>query len=380
MNGLRMAERQFNIAMLHWSAIPLNIDQPGGVVQVELSGAQEFSRLGHQVKIFGLQVQGHNPHTYALRTWSTMPKIWQLRFGLLEYGLRTVQADILHGINMPVVARWFPHRALVHYLNHPDDVPLTRYELHRNNYVKAHYAFCSRYIAAEFQRLYPEIPESHCHIVYNGVDTALFSPPASPPIEGNNCAALLFLAAWAPQKGIYTLLEIIRHLDALRPQRDFRWIIAGSTKFWEASPDEARAIDDAVQAVANEIPNVEIIGAVPSYELPAVFSKADLYIAPATWPDPFPLTILDSLACGTPVLATGVGGIPEAIDNGQNGYLFDQPDSRRFAACINDLLDHRNLIAELRTGARRKAESFSNQAHIQRILEVYNQVVANHHS
>ena len=85
---------------------------------------------------------------------------------------------------------------------------------------------------------------------------------------------------------------------------------------------------------------------VPYQKDPAVVARfyrsADIYIHAART-DTFPNTILESLACGTPVVATAVGGVPEQVDEGQTGFLTPPGDSEAMAARISQLLENDNL-------------------------------------
>lgn len=73
-----------------------------------------------------------------------------------------------------------------------------------------------------------------------------------------------------------------------------------------------------------------------------------------------PLIVMEALASGLPVVASRLGGIPEMIKAGQNGYLCTPEDAAEFAACIRALAEDRQLVARLKVGARASAESHLN--------------------
>ena len=71
-----------------------------------------------------------------------------------------------------------------------------------------------------------------------------------------------------------------------------------------------------------------------------------------------PLIVMEALASGLPVVASRLGGIPEMIEDGQNGYLCTPADAAEFAARIRALAEDRQLVARLKAGARAFAEAY----------------------
>jgi glycosyltransferase involved in cell wall biosynthesis len=68
--------------------------------------------------------------------------------------------------------------------------------------------------------------------------------------------------------------------------------------------------------------------------------------------------VMEALASGLPVVASRLGGIPEMIEDGQNGYLCTPADAAEFAARIRSLAEDRHLVARLKVGARAFAEAY----------------------
>jgi glycosyltransferase involved in cell wall biosynthesis len=84
-----------------------------------------------------------------------------------------------------------------------------------------------------------------------------------------------------------------------------------------------------------------------------------------------PNVLLESLACGTPVVATSVGGIPEVVADGQVGRLVHSRDPREMAACIEEVLETPWDRQQLRDYV---AERFSFEVVTRKLLEVYGSV------
>jgi L-malate glycosyltransferase len=83
---------------------------------------------------------------------------------------------------------------------------------------------------------------------------------------------------------------------------------------------------------------------------------ADLFLLPSS-EESFGLAALEAMSCGTPVIASNIGGLPEVIDHGSDGFLFPVGDVDAMAAAAVGLLQDKQKMAQMRAAAREKAES-----------------------
>ncbi len=105
------------------------------------------------------------------------------------------------------------------------------------------------------------------------------------------------------------------------------------------------------------------------------YAAADIFILPSL-EDNFPNTVLEAMSCGTPVLANSTGGIPELIDDGENGYLLPVGNYEALSERILQLLKNPRLIEKLGLAGRRKiVKNFTQEMQASRYLELYNQLV-----
>jgi glycosyltransferase involved in cell wall biosynthesis len=81
-------------------------------------------------------------------------------------------------------------------------------------------------------------------------------------------------------------------------------------------------------------PAVQLLGNVPFVDMRALFSAADLTLAPSVWPENSPVVIYENFQMGTPVVGSAIGGIPELIDEGRTGYLFAPGSAGELAAKV----------------------------------------------
>lgn len=107
----------------------------------------------------------------------------------------------------------------------------------------------------------------------------------------------------------------------------------------------------------------------------ALFSAADLYIT-TSQEDNLPTTVMESLACGVPSLGYQIGGIPELIDNGVNGFVYPKGEWKQMAEGVVKLIDNPLLLAEFSANARSKAEVHYDEAKVaKQYAELYHSII-----
>lgn len=106
------------------------------------------------------------------------------------------------------------------------------------------------------------------------------------------------------------------------------------------------------------------------------YQAADVYVHAAK-SDTFPNTILEALACGLPVVATAVGGIPEQVDEHRSGFLVPAGDADAMASLVRKLLENERLCMSMGdTGSRIAAQTFTAERQAQAYLDWYAQILA----
>jgi len=146
-----------------------------------------------------------------------------------------------------------------------------------------------------------------------------------------------------PSKGVHLILEAVCRLPAASRQR-LRLLIYGDV---DKSPDYGREL----RALAVGLPNVEFKGTYLHEDSAAVYAGFDVLVVPSLWYD-FPLVIHEAFATGTPVVATNLGGMAEAVAHEVNGLLFRKGDVEDLAAQFGRLVSEPDLVGHLRGGIR----------------------------
>jgi glycosyltransferase involved in cell wall biosynthesis len=183
---------------------------------------------------------------------------------------------------------------------------------------------CDRVVAiSEFIRdrvlATSRVPASRISIVTNVVDVDLFRPD---PREANR-SGILFVGRIAAEKGVAPLIEGMAAVARHSPQTTLS--IVGPDQDGTERGSYMRECKTLVSRLGLER-NVRFAGAVPNRELPALLRRSQILAVPSVWGEPLGVVVLEGLACGIPVVASRVGGIPELIEEGRTGLLVPPAD------------------------------------------------------
>jgi len=226
----------------------------------------------------------------------------------------------------------------------------------------------SNYLAGRLAEQFP-ISLEEIDVIDCGVDTDAFQPiqkadarlVADVPADAT---VVLFAGHLAESKGIGTLLAAHRRLVA--EGRSVLLLVAGDGPM---APDVAAASrDPGVKGL------VRAVGEVRHEEMAHWFASADVVCVPSHR-EGFGLVALEAMACGSPVVASDVGGLPEIIVDGVNGRLVPPADPDRLAAALGQTLseDDRDDVA---SEARRTALEHSISAQTGKLIRLYRSLAA----
>jgi glycosyltransferase involved in cell wall biosynthesis len=106
------------------------------------------------------------------------------------------------------------------------------------------------------------------------------------------------------------------------------------------------------------------------------FREIDALILPSLWQEPFGRVVLEANVHGIPVIGSSRGGIPEAIEDGVTGLLFEPDEPGALRAVIDRLLREPSLIGKLGENARRRARDYAVERVVEKYLDAYSRVLA----
>lgn len=116
-------------------------------------------------------------------------------------------------------------------------------------------------------------------------------------------------------------------------------------------------------------------GKVDNNKVPELYRNIDILIVPSIWPENSPVTIMESFATGTPVLGSCIGGIPELIKDGENGFLHNFDDPISLSENIRKIIINPELIRQLQVACLRKAEENNLFVCAEKIAGCYNRII-----
>lgn len=183
------------------------------------------------------------------------------------------------------------------------------------------------------------------NVIYPGIDTAHFNTKASKADKEIHMPpnTILTISRLVPAKGIDRVIEAFALVRA--KHKDANLFIGGGSADMAKSKEEQEMenqIDELIKKHKLE-KYVTKIGFVPhDTVLPAYYRKAALFVLGARY-EPFGLTTLEAMACGTPPLVTRVAGSREVIIDGLNGFIVDIHDRKSLAAVMIKLLEDKKL-------------------------------------
>ncbi len=365
-------------------------------VEVRCFGDQDLADGNLTAQGFGLNAEGY-----------TCPKPLKSVFGALQrcvdFNTADIKADVVH------CHTWYSHLGgILAKLNYGIPLVLTVHSLEplrpwKREQLGGGYDFTcwlertalemadaviavSEETKKDVNRLFNIAPE-RMHVIYNGIDLEEYRPVQTKGVLqrfGINpeIPYILFVGRIARQKGIIHLVNAIKHLAP-----DFQVVLCAGAPDTPEIAEEMKSAVAAAQEKRDGVIWVEEMVDIPTKV--ELYSNAAVFVCPSIY-EPFGIINLEAMACGTPVVASSVGGIKEVVVDGETGYQvpldqmqespFEPVDPERFsrelAARINDLMaDPARRKAFGEAGRRRVEEIFGWPAIARQTAKLYESLI-----
>lgn len=255
----------------------------------------------------------------------------------------------------------------------------------------------SQSMKADVHDLYG-VPHDRIRVIPNGIDVDEYQSSPNPELLRSHGVDpekpfVLFVGRITRQKGVLHLINAIRHL-----KRGTQVVLcAGAPDTREIGEEMTRKVEEARQDSAHPIVWIEKM--LPKKEIIAFYSHAAAFCCPSVY-EPFGIINLEAMACGAPVVASKVGGIPEVVVDGDTGFLvpfavkndtagpaaeFEPKEPARFsadlAASLNLLLDSPERRKAMAAKARKRVEDqFAWSQVAARTHQFYQELIKSHAS
>ena len=245
----------------------------------------------------------------------------------------------------------------------------------------------SQGMKADVQAAYPQVDPGRIEVIHNGVDPQAWRPVTSTDVLDEHGIDpsrpyAVFVGRITHQKGVVHLLDAARHL----PDGSQLVLCAGAPDTDEIAAEFRRRVAELRDT---DVAVVWIEQMLPREQLVQVLSHARVFVCPSVY-EPFGIVNLEAMACGLPVVASAVGGIPEVVVEGETGHLVELEPSgdaagtprdpegfaRALAGRITELLEDAPRAESMgRAGRVRVEERFSWAAIAEQTAALYRRLV-----
>lgn len=331
------------------------IHLPGGPTETALDGLfphlPEFSQalLEFQIET-GLTYQAVHSH-YWLSGWvgQQMATEWRAPHILTFHTLSLIKMQSRAG----------------------ESEPATRQQVERELMASAdHIVVFSPHERDAMVRLY-QADATRIGLIPCGVDLSLFRPLDQQEVREklglNGEKVLLYVGRIEPLKGLELLLHTAAQLQTFE---QIRVLVVGGGAGRDQEIDRLRELAKSL----NVDKVFDFIGRVDQQDLPLYYNAADVCVVPSFY-ESFGLAALESMACGTPVVATRAGGLSTIIQHGRTGYLKAWRCPEAFTSSVEMIISSRNLQHSMGLAARRRAEGLSWDNVAGQIAGVYDSLI-----
>ena len=216
---------------------------------------------------------------------------------------------------------------------------------------------------AGHQALADTLGEGRVTLVVNGVDTTRFTPG---PTRWHDPPRVLYVGLLTPRKGVLDLIEASRSLRSAGLEHEL-WLLGGV-------PDEGPEAAEPVLAAARG--HAVLLGTRPPEDMAEVYASADVFCLPSWW-EAMPLSVLEAMASGLPVVATDVGDVGRIVVHGETGLVVPSQSPEQLAAALRKVIEDPEAARRMGDAGRARAEgTYSSAATARAIDDLYEQVSA----
>jgi len=226
---------------------------------------------------------------------------------------------------------------------------------------------------ADVLATYPSVPPDRVRVIRNGIDAGEYQPDPKTDVLSRygidpGLPSVVFIGRVTRQKGVPVLLRAAQQL-VLGAQLV---ICAGQADTLELEA-EVSGLASHLQATRSGV--IWVSGMLAKHEVIQILTHATVFACPSLY-EPLGIVNLEAMGCGTAVVASRVGGIPEVVVDGETGLLVRPGDPAELADAINTLLsDEARAAAMGQLGRERAASEFSWAAIAEQTAQLYAELV-----
>lgn len=349
---------------------PYSLSLPGGVQSQVLGLARELRRQGHEARVLG-PCDGPPPEAFVTPLGNSLPTAANGSIAPLapdaSAALRTIRAlndesfDVVH-VHEPLA----PGPPMTSVLMHAAPVVGTFHAAGRSSSYQI-FGWFLRWVSERIDRkvvvskdaleLVQSAMPGEYDILFNGVEVDEIA--AAPPTPTTH-PTVFFCGRHEERKGLAVLLDAFRSLPP-------------DARLWIASdgPDSARL---HAEYAGDE--RITWLGRISDAEKFARLRGADVFCAPSLHGESFGVVLIEAMAAGTAVVASGLDGYRNVATDGENAVLVPPGDTAALATALEEVLYDEALAESLRTAGSRRARDFAMATLAAEYVRIYRQVIA----
>jgi glycosyltransferase involved in cell wall biosynthesis len=213
----------------------------------------------------------------------------------------------------------------------------------------------SRYLASAYTKA--GVRPEKFRVIWNGVDIKRYSAISRTPLPGK--VRFSFIGHFGIHKDVGLILDAMRFV----PEATVNLVGTG-----ELLPELNRKME-ALRLSSR----VRFWGKIDNKRIKDVLAETDVLILPSIWPENQPVSITEAMAARIPVIAARIGGIPELVEHGVTGYVFEPGSAIDLAAKMNELAQSPERRVAMGEAGFRKIEQHALERQVALIVETYEQ-------
>lgn len=226
-------------------------------------------------------------------------------------------------------------------------------------------------LSSEWNKLKEVVPDCQLYFLPNAINIADYVDAGREKAESKSdkhCLHVLYLGHIGKEKGSFDLLSAAKTVLKLKYDVVFEFV-GQEQAVGEINQLTAQIVDAGLEQ------NIRIKPAVAGAEKIKLFRSADIFVYPS-YHEGMPMAVIEALACGLPIIATRVGGIPDLVFPGVNGLLVSAGQPDHLANAIQQLVVNSQMRHSMQAGSFRLAlENFDIEKLVLRLLNIYRTVL-----
>lgn len=203
--------------------------------------------------------------------------------------------------------------------------------------------------------LHHELPSARITLLPNYIETARYQP------RDNFRPSFVYLGRLSEEKGVRTLIQAMRYTE------EFTLEVVGTGTLM------AELKHDADSLAPGRVIFHGFVGGEARFDL---LKSATALIMPSLSHDSWPMAVLEAMALGVPVIASRRGGLPDLVQDGETGLLFETGQPKQLAMAMQKLAESPSLVKQMGIAARHRAETeFDVGVYYQKLMNIYRQEI-----